>query len=116
MRDRRQGFFASLLLSSRDYRQSQPAHWRSWCRCLDRYTRRHENFVLVRSNRAITVAARNRRLALMTNILSRDSHGAVPVAARGIKGGALASLDGVRPQLGVGFRRANPTPSAQGET
>src|SRR5713101_6182578 len=53
---------------------------------LDRYTRRDENFVLVRSNRAITVAARNRRLALVTNILSRDSDGAVPVAARDIKG------------------------------
>src|SRR5260221_5763726 len=44
-----------------------------------RYTRRDENFVLVRSNRAITVAARNRRLALVTNILSRDSDGAVPM-------------------------------------
>src|SRR5713226_4083904 len=62
---------------------------------LDRYTRRHENFVLVRSNRAITVAARNRRLALVTNILSRDSDGAVPVAARDIKGAALASLENI---------------------
>ena len=58
--------------------------------CLAGYTHRNENFVLVRSNRAITVAARNRRLALVTNILSRDSDGAVPVAARDIKGGALA--------------------------
>ena len=68
---------------------------------LDRYTRRHENFVLVRSNRAITVAARNRRLALVTNILSRDSDGAVPVAARDIKGGALASLDSVVAEVGL---------------
>jgi len=40
----------------------------------------------LRWNRAITVAAQNRRLALITYILSRDSHGAVPVASRDIKG------------------------------
>src|SRR6266852_9996659 len=61
---------------------------RSPRKSVDRYTRRDENFVLVRSNRAITVAAQNRRLALMTNILSRASDGAVPVAARDIKGAA----------------------------
>ena len=59
---------------------------RSPRKSVDPYTRCHENFVLVRSNRAITVAARNRRLALVTNILSRDSDGAVPVAARGYQG------------------------------
>ena len=53
---------------------------RSPRKSVDRYTRRNENFVLVRSNRAITVAAQNRRLALVTNILSRASNGAVPLA------------------------------------
>ena len=53
---------------------------------LDGYTHRDGDFVLVRSNRAITGAAQNRRLALMANVLSRDSDGAVPVAARDIKG------------------------------
>jgi len=56
------------------------------------YTHRNENFVLVRSNRAITVAAQNRRLALVTNILSRDSHGAVPVADGISRATALGSV------------------------
>src|SRR5258708_13181759 len=50
----------------------------------------------LRSNRAITVAAQNRRLALLTNILSRDSDGAVPVVARNIKGDSRAVLRSVR--------------------
>ena len=55
---------------------------------LTRCTRRNENFVLVRSNRAITGALQNRRLALVTNIVSRASDGAVPVVGSDIKGGS----------------------------
>src|SRR5258708_32757973 len=41
----------------------------------------NENFVLVRWDRAMTVAAQNRGLVFKIDILSRDSNGAVPVAA-----------------------------------
>jgi len=42
--------------------------------------------MLVSWNRAMTGAAQNRRVALIPGILSGDSHGAVPVAVRDIKG------------------------------
>ena len=49
-----------------------------------------EIFAILISSQLLTGAAQNRRLALTANILSRDSDGAVPVAARDIKGGDLA--------------------------